>query len=402
MKRIILNDFGITLSKQSERLVVKGPRVVMARAPEPAQADLDLGLRPVGAYVEIAFDEKGPSIVPFRALRKARDMKEQAAGKPPRPRVEILLEIPFFQLAEVMVSSRGVSISSDLLEELCVRRIPIAFVSPSGEPYALVSSPSWHESVEIRREQMAAFKDSRGLVIASSLILGKIRNQATLLKYSGKYLKEKDSAQYDELRGLIQGIEDGGEAVLSMAGELGDANWSVLRDRLMGYEGAASRCYWTGVGLLVRNKVEFTGREGHGAQDPFNSMINYGYGILYAKVWSAVVLEGLEPFAGFLHTDRSGKPSLVLDLVEPFRQPVVDKTVIALVNQGRLARTEEGLMVDESRKELAESILSRLEVDVDFQGSRMPLSEIFHAQVVELKGFLAGKTPRFEVWKMVW
>lgn len=302
----------------------------------------------------------------------------------------------------MIVSSRGVSVSSDLLEELCARRIPIAFLSPSGDPYALVSSPAWHESVEIRREQMAAFHDSRGLAVASGLILGKIRNQVTLLKYSGKYLKEKDPIRHKELAGLIEHIEEGAESIKSIVVNPDNDFGPGLRESLMGHEGSASRCYWAGVGLLVRDKADFTGREGRGAQDPFNSMLNYGYGILYSRVWSAVVLEGLEPFAGFLHADRSGKPSLVLDLVEPFRQPIVDRTVIALVNQGRLARTEEGLMVDESRKELAESILSRLEVDVDFQGSRMPLSEIFHAQVVELKGFLAGKTPRFEVWKMVW
>jgi len=56
-----------------------------------------------------------------------------------------------------------------------------------------------------------------------------------------------------------------------------------------------------------------------------NSALNYGYGILYGQVWGAVMNAGFEPFAGFLHLDRPGKPSLVLDLIEEFRQPIVDR-----------------------------------------------------------------------------
>src|SRR5438477_161295 len=76
------------------------------------------------------------------------------------------------------------------------------------------------------------------------------------------------------------------------------------------------------------------GRETRGAVDPLNSALNYGYGVLYAQVEQALILAGLDPYAGFLHADRPGKPSLVLDLIEEVRQTVVDRTVIGLVNRG--------------------------------------------------------------------
>src|SRR5204862_398077 len=76
------------------------------------------------------------------------------------------------------------------------------------------------------------------------------------------------------------------------------------------------------------------GREGRGATDPLNAALNYGYGILYAQVERALLLAGLDPYAGFLHADRPGKPSLVLDLIEEFRQAVVDRTLIGQVNRG--------------------------------------------------------------------
>ena len=74
----------------------------------------------------------------------------------------------------------------------------------------------------------------------------------------------------------------------------------------MGTEGTAGRLYWEGVKEIISHRVEFLGREHRGAQDAVNSLLNYGYGILYSQVWGAVLNAGLEPFAGFLHVDRPG------------------------------------------------------------------------------------------------
>ncbi|MER3513307.1 MAG: CRISPR-associated endonuclease Cas1, partial [Chloroflexota bacterium] len=81
---------------------------------------------------------------------------------------------------------------------------------------------------------------------------------------------------------------------------------------------------------------------------------NYGYGILYGQVERALVLAGLDPYAGFIHVDRPGKPSLVLDLIEEFRQAVVDRTVLGLVNKGvALEQDEEGRLTEGTRRMLA-------------------------------------------------
>jgi CRISPR-associated protein Cas1 len=74
-------------------------------------------------------------------------------------------------------------------------------------------------------------------------------------------------------------------------------------------------------------QYDWPGREGRGAQDPLNSLLNYGYGILYGQVEQAIILAGLDPYAGFLHADRPGKPSLTLDLIEEFRQVAIDRVV---------------------------------------------------------------------------
>jgi CRISPR-associated protein Cas1 len=159
----------------------------------------------------------------------------------------------------------------------------------------------------------------------------------------------------------------------------------------MGMEGVAGRLYWQGFKTIVESKAEFMGRVHRGADDVLNALLNYGYGILYAHVWGAVVNAGLEPFAGFLHVDRPGKPSLVLDLVEEFRQPVVDRTVIAFVNLGQTVEMKEGMLDEDSRRAIAEKILQRLSSPEAFRGRQFQIRSIIQMQARSLVSFLRGK-----------
>ena len=120
-------------------------------------------------------------------------------------------------------------------------------------------------------------------------------------------------------------------------------------------------------------------------------MLNYGYGILYSQVWGAVVTAGLEPFAGFLHVDRAGKPSLILDLVEEFRQPVVDRTVFAHVNRGEPIRMENGLLSPETRKLFSDKILERLESKERYQGKTYQIRSIIQIQARNVASYLKGE-----------
>jgi CRISPR-associated protein Cas1 len=109
-------------------------------------------------------------------------------------------------------------------------------------------------------------------------------------------------------------------------------------------------------------------------------MLNYGYGILYGNVWGAILNAGLEPFAGFLHVDRPGKPSLVLDLVEEFRQPVVDRAILSAVNLGINVRMENGLLDRESREMVGARVCDRLVSAERHQGKEYQLRSIIQMQ----------------------
>jgi CRISPR-associated protein Cas1 len=296
-------------------------------------------------------------------------------------------EFPFFRISEVVVASRGVSLSSDLLKEFCERGIRLTFVEASGRPYAMLSSPVLTATVESRREQLLAFHDKRGLDFARLIVRGKIRNQRHLLLYFGKYLKQSDGQRFEiisstarKLRGLeLQARRIEGTVV----GE--------KRSELMGLEGVAGRIYWEAVRAIVESKTEFMGRVHQGASDAFNALLNYGYGILYAHVWGAVVNAGLEPFAGYLHVDRPGKPSLVLDLVEEFRQPVVDRTIVAFINLGQQVVMNDGMLDESTRKTIAQKILERLATRELFRGQQYQIRSIIQMQARSLVGFLRGK-----------
>ncbi len=133
-------------------------------------------------------------------------------------------------------------------------------------------------------------------------------------------------------------------------------------------------------------------------------MLNYGYGVLYAQVEQAVLLAGLDPYAGFLHADRPGKPSLVLDLIEEFRQGVVDRTLIGLVNRHvPFKQDEESLLTQETRSRIAEKVLERLDGSAElYEGKRQALRFILQCQARHLASFLRGDREQYTPFVAGW
>lgn len=300
---------------------------------------------------------------------------------------DLLYEFPFYRLSEVTLASRGITISSDLIMELCERGIQINFLHGSGRPYAKITAPTLSATIQARREQFRALEDQRGIEFSKAVIGGKINNQRNLLLYFAKYMKQSAPDRYDSVTKVAATLKTLRQEILKVKGE----EINQVRNALMGIEGTASRLYWEGVQQIIAERASFMGRVRRGATDEVNSMLNYGYGILYSQVWGAVVAAGLEPFAGFLHVDRPGKPSLVLDLVEEFRQPIVDRTVIAHVNRGESIRMENGLLSPDTRKALSEKILERPESRERYQGKSYQLRSIIQIQARNFAAFLRGE-----------
>lgn len=302
---------------------------------------------------------------------------------------ELVLEVPFRDLEQVSVLGGGVTFSVDAVRECARQGIQMNFMSSSGDPYAKLVSPALTGTVVTRREQLLAYLDHRGVEFAKTVVGGKLHNQANVLKYFAKHRRQVDP----ELHGRLYDGAGKLEALRDELTALQADRVEAMREELLAVEGRGGRIYWELVAAILPSAFAFEGRERRGATDPVNSLLNYGYGILYHQVSGAISLAGLDPFAGFLHADRAGKPSLVLDVVEVFRQPVVDRVVIAWLNRGYEPEMEGDRLADATRRELAEKVLARLE-DLDrFEGAQHRLKTIIQMQCRRLAMFFRGEGP---------
>ncbi len=312
---------------------------------------------------------------------------------------ETLAQAPLLHLKLVLVTSRGVSISADALEACAERGIPVFFVDGSGKHYATVYSSGLTGTVLTRRAQLLAYYDWRGLQVALNIAEGKIRNQSATLKYLAKTRKETSPELYQELQLRAGEVLDN----IALLDRLQAQFVDDARSHILAAEGNAARHYWAAVGVVLPTSYAWPGRLGRGATDPLNSMLNYGYGILYGLVEQAIVLAGLDPYAGFLHADRPGKPSLVLDLIEEFRQVAIDRLVFGLANRGfTVKQDEQGLLATETRRSLAEKVLQHLEATVRYEGKRYPLRFVIQNQARYLATFLRGDRESYEPFKASW
>ncbi len=165
--------------------------------------------------------------------------------------------------------------------------------------------------------------------LASGIVATKIRNQRTLLQRNHV---ERPAVVLDRLKRLAKHAYDAGSL-----------------DSLLGIEGSAARLYFEQFGGML--KVEergdpaaarfgFTHRNRRPRRDPVNALLSLGYTLLVKDLTVVATSIGLDPFMGFYHQPRFGRPALALDLMEPFRPLIVDSAVLTAVNTGMVtART---------------------------------------------------------------
>ena len=312
---------------------------------------------------------------------------------------ETLTEVALLNLERVLISGHGVSLSSDAIAACCQEGIPIHFVSSRGEPYASLYAAGLTGTVLSRREQIAAYLDRRGLELGRALAWAKIANQAAFLRYLAKYRKTAAPEHYALLRQAAETVLGHQQELTRLEGTCIDD----VREQMLSVEGRAAHYYWTALEAVIPTDYCWPGRVGRDAEDVVNACLNYGYGILYGQVERALVLAGLDPFAGFVHTDRPGKPSLVYDLIEPYRVPAVDRVVVSMANQHVPLVLDERRRLDEkTRRTLAEKVLARLEKPETYEGKKVPLRIIMQNQARHMATFLRGERTEYEGFTVKW
>lgn len=298
-------------------------------------------------------------------------------------------------LSQIIITGKGVSISSNLVEFCCAKRIPIDFFDHKGVHLgSVLSAKLIQDSLWAKQNSV---DDTFRNEISLHIINGKIKNQHNLIKYFHKYHKK----HYPCLQEKMDNMD---EYVLTFAKwkKHAKATETDFLQKLIGHEAQIAIRYWDYLReLMSDDEVGFERREHQGATDLVNSMLNYAYSILYNRVWQALLAARLNPFNSFIHARQDGKPTLVYDMVEIFRSQVVDRIVISLIQKGQELEVRNGLLTETTRKLLVKSVMERLARYERYQGEEMKMENIIVRQAKLLAKAFEG-TEKFKPYVAKW
>ena len=182
---------------------------------------------------------------------------------------------------------------------------------------------------------------------------------------------------------------------------LNDTN---VKMQIMGIEGKASNEYWNAVKYFIPKEIGFESRTKK-PTDLVNSMLNYGYAILANEITKTILRNGLDPYCGFLHYDMINRTSLTFDLIESFRQQIVDKTMISLVNRKQIKVSDidkrNNLIKLEARKIIINKILDKIHSTVTYNGKTLSYAQIMDLQTKNLVNTLLNDE-KFNGFYITW
>jgi CRISPR-associated protein Cas1 len=238
--------------------------------------------------------------------------------------IQIVLEeasrpvnIPLHNVSQIILLGR-VNVSTPLIAACAAQKITIHLISKYGTPIAEILPSSGKGGVRLRRKQIElANNKEESLKLAMNIIAGKIQSTDHLWKQYAK--------QYPTLRNE-RNFPNTAESLSKIQGVSGF-------DELLGIEGGVAKQHFSLINLMIKpNFAEMKGRTRRPPLDPFNACISLAYSIMASHCMGALSAAGLETDVGVLHTQRAGRASLALDMVEEHRIEI-DRFVIGLLNQ---------------------------------------------------------------------
>ena len=223
----------------------------------------------------------------------------------------------------------NVQISTQAVQALCEAEVPVCYFSMGGWFYGITTGLNT-KNVFLRRSQFRlAEQEYFARALARRIVAGKVRNQRTLLQRNHVEPKKATLAAMKEMADRAE-----------EAGSL---------DELLGVEGNAARLYFGDfAGMMKVDEdagarplpFEMDGRNRRPPRDPVNAMLSLGYSLLTKDLTVACYAVGFDPYVGFYHQPRFGRPALALDVMEPFRPLVVDSAVLTAVNTGMVTERD--------------------------------------------------------------
>jgi CRISPR-associated protein Cas1 len=307
-------------------------------------------------------------------------------------------EISVGNLSTIIVNAKGVSLSGEAIGLLLKHGIQVVFLS-KDTPIGKLQPMMLRFPVALKKEQVKAQIDQRGINIARTIVLNKIINQVKLLKRICKSRLNLKSRSLSEIANHIKDIMKIYSEITSVKIE------GLTRSWLLSKEAEAARYYWECVSMILPEEIGFRGRKTRydNPEDPFNISLNYMYSLLASQIWFAVELSGLDPFIGYLHEDNNRRPSLVMDLMEEFRQPVIDKMLIIFFTKHTIknAIDENKRLNDEFRKILLKMFFEELDRRVTFMNRTISIKGHMYLQPKRLAKYLLTLTPSYTPYNVI-
>lgn len=300
------------------------------------------------------------------------------------PKIKEKREYPINRVSKIVIL-RPASLTTNAVQLALNNDVDIVYLGSFGKPIGRILSSESKGLAQLRRAQLETSVSSRAFDLAKVIVKGKCLNQIGYIKkLSQKYSKNfnKEILQMETTLKMTENLQNNKED----------------KERLLGVEGYIAERYFN----CFRKLYKFSGRKPEG-RDKFNSAFNYGYGMLYNEVERACLYAGLDPYIGIYHGEGYGKPSLVLDLVEEFRTPIIDSVIFPLFINKKL--TKKGCfdligkgqyqLSHKGKKILVESVLKRLNTNVMYEDKQYPLKVVIENQIRAVSQYFMNKRKEY-------
>lgn len=293
--------------------------------------------------------------------------------------------IPAVGIDSIQIS-RGAQITSDAVMLAIEREIEVLFMDRSGNPIGRIWSSKYGSISTIRKGQLSFVYSHNAVDWIKNVLLKKIENQQALMLLfnnndNSNVSTEKNIARLEDYRNKIRALD--GDIVNDIA------------PMLRGWEGQASRIYFSTINSFLPEQFRFENRTQHPALDVANAFLNYGYGILYGRIEGALIKAGIDPYIGILHRDDYNRPVLVYDIIEMYRI-WVDYVVYTLLAQNVI--TEEFYSVREDGSYWLEALGRRVLIQSlnDYMDEIITMKGVTRSRLTHLSFYIQSLAQKFK------
>jgi len=303
------------------------------------------------------------------------------------PKIKEKKEYPVRRVDKIVIL-RPASLTTNAVQLALKNDVDIVYLGAFGKPIGRIFSSEPNGLASLRKAQLE-FSNSleKSFDLAKAFVRGKCTSQIAYMKNLGIEYKKDFSL---ELAQAQKALDSADKIIVS----------EKCKEQLLGIEGYVADRYFH----CLRKLCRFPGRISQG-RDKYNSVLNYAYGILYNEIDRACLFVGLDPYLGLYHCERYGKPSLVLDLIEEFRVPIVDSVIFPIFASKEINKQKyfekickgQYQLSPEGKALVVSAVMKHLNQVVTWEdGKKYAMKQIIENQIRKLARYFSGRELRYQ------